>query len=152
VEDSILRTQTAIGAKPCNGRSPVRPPTARKPPLDEPAEDRVDDAAIKHMCDMFKMLSDPSRLKILTALAQNGPMHVSALCRLLAGTSQPAVSNHLSLMRHTKQVRYDRQGKHNFYRLESGQFGELIEQLFGELSNGAKQIHFEAFALSLRRK
>jgi len=148
----MLSTQTIIGAKQRNGRSSAHSPTARKAPPDDPADDRVDDDAIKHMCDVFKMLSDPSRLKILMALAQNGQMHVSALCRLLAGTSQPAVSHHLSLMRHTKLVRCDRQGKHNFYCLDSSQFGELIEHLFGELSNGAKQIHFEAFALSFRRK
>ncbi len=147
----MLSTQTTIGAKR-NGRSPARSRTAHKVPLNEPAADRVDNDAIQHMCDVFKMLSDPSRLKILMALAQNGQMHVSALCRLLVPQSQPAVSHHLSLMRHTKLVRCDRQGKHNFYRLDSGQFGELIEQLFGEMSNGAKQIHFEDFALSLKRK
>src|SRR5205807_2891495 len=115
------------------------PRTVRKAPPDEPAEDHVDHVdhvdndAIQHMCDVFKMLSDPSRLKILMALAQNGQMHVSALCDLLVTQSQPAVSHHLSLMRHTKLVRCDRQGKHNFYRLDSTQFGELIEQLFGEM-------------------
>jgi len=148
----VLSTQTTIGVKPRNGHSPARSRTARKVPPDEPAEDRVNDDAIKHMCDVFKMLSDPSRLKILMALAQHGQMHVSALCDLLVTQSQPAVSHHLSLMRHTKLVRCNRQGKKNFYRLDSTQFGELIEQLFGEMSNGAKQIQFDDFALSFKRK
>ena len=148
----MLSTQMPLGAKQRNGRSPARSRTARKAPLDGRVEDHVDNDAIQHMCDVFKMLSDPSRLKILMALAQNGQMHVSALCDLLVSQSQPAVSHHLSLMRHTKLVRCDRQGKHNFYRLDSTQFGELIEQLFGEMSNGAKQIHFDAFALSFKRK
>ena len=131
----MLSAQTTIGAKQRNGRSPARPRTARKAPPDKPAEDRVDKDAIQHMCDVFKMLSDPNRLKILMALAQNGQLHVSALCRLLVPQSQPAVSHHLSLMRHTKLVRCDRQGKHNFYRLNSGQFGELIE-VVGRLEEG----------------
>jgi DNA-binding transcriptional ArsR family regulator len=147
----MLSTQTIIGAKQRNGRSSARSPTARKAPPEDPVNDRGD-AAIQQMCDVFKMLSDPSRLKILMALAQNGKMHVSALCRLLAGTSQPAVSHHLSLMRHTKLVRCDRQGKHNFYRLDATQFAELIAYLFDEMSNGGNQIHFEDFALSFRRK
>jgi DNA-binding transcriptional ArsR family regulator len=150
----MLSTQTILGAKQRNGHSrpAARSPTTRKASPDDSEDDRVDEEAIKHMCDVFKMLSDPSRLKILMALAQNGQMHVSALCRLLEGTSQPAVSHHLSLMRHTRLVRCDRQGKHNFYRLDSALFGELIEQLFSEMGNGAKQIQFEAFALSFKRK
>ena len=45
----MLSTHTIIGAKQRNDRSSARPPTARKAPPD----DRVDDDAIKHMCDMF---------------------------------------------------------------------------------------------------
>jgi len=142
-----LSTHTTLGAKPRNGRASCRAPATRKA---SPAP--ADESAIKEMCSVFKMLSDPSRLKILRALAQNGQMHVSALCDLLRGQSQPAVSHHLSLMRHTKLVRCDRQGKHNFYRLDPARFGEMIEQLFGEMGNGAKQILFEDFALSLKRK
>jgi ArsR family transcriptional regulator, arsenate/arsenite/antimonite-responsive transcriptional repressor len=142
-----LSTHTTLGAKPRNGRASGRAPATRK---SSPAP--ADESAIKEMCSVFKMLSDPSRLKILRALAQNGQMHVSALCDLLRGQSQPAVSHHLSLMRHTKLVCCDRQGKHNFYRLDPARFGEMIEQLFGEMGNGAKQILFEDFALSLKRK
>jgi len=142
-----LSTHTTLGAKPRNGRASGRAPATRK---SAPAP--ADESAIKEMCSVFKMLSDPSRLKILRALAQNGQMHVSALCDLLRGQSQPAVSHHLSLMRHTKLVRCDRQGKHNFYRLDPARFGEMIEQLFGEMGNGAKQILFEDFALSIKRK
>ena len=104
------------------------------------------------MCEVFKMLSDPSRLKILLALAQNGEMHVSALRDLLHSQSQPAVSHHLSLMRYARLVRCDRKGKNNFYRLDSTQAGLMLEQLFGEISNGTRQIHFEDFALSFKRK
>jgi len=146
-----LSTHTPLGTKPRNGRATARAPAGKTPPADPPAETSVDNETIRQMCDVFKMLSDPSRLKILLALAQNGQMHVSALKDLL-DQSQPAVSHHLSLMRHTRLVRCDRQGKHNFYRLDSGQVGELLGQLFGEIGNGSKQIHFEDFALSFKRK
>jgi ArsR family transcriptional regulator len=145
-----LSTHTPLGARPRNGRA-ARAAAVKAPPADTPAGGQVDDDTIKEMCDVFKMLSDPSRLKILLALAQNGQMHVSAL-RDLLDQSQPAVSHHLSLMRHTRLVRCDRQGKHNFYRLDADRVSDMIEQLFGEVGNGAKQIHFEDFALSLKRK
>ena len=146
-----MSTSTNTRAKPRNGHASGR--ASSKTPLHELEVDgQADKDAIDHMCEVFKMLSDPSRLKILMALAQNGRMHVSALKDLLQTQSQPAVSHHLSLMRHTRLVRCDRQGKHNFYRLDAAQFGDLIEHLFGEIGNGAKQIHFDDFALSLKRK
>ncbi len=142
-----MSTNTTIGARPRGrpaGRAPSAPANGRPP-------GRVDDGTVKDLCEMFKMLSDPSRLKILLALAQNGEMHVSALRELL-GQSQPAVSHHLSLMRHVKLVDCKRDGKHNFYRLDSGRVGDLLEQLFADIGNAARQLHFEEFALTFRRK
>jgi len=104
------------------------------------------------MCEVFKMLSDPSRLKILLALAQHGAMNVSGLRDLLQPQSQPAVSHHLSLMRFARLVRCDRKGKNNFYRLDSTEAGKMLEQLFGEIGNGTRQINFEDFALSFKRR
>jgi DNA-binding transcriptional ArsR family regulator len=117
-----------------------------------PSSDKVTDDTIRKMCEVFKMLSDPSRLRILLALAQNGKMNVSDLCDMLRTQSQPAVSHHLSLMKYARLVHCDRQGKNNFYRLDSSQAGQMLEQLFGEIGNGAKQIQFEDFALCFRRK
>jgi ArsR family transcriptional regulator len=89
----------------------------------------VTDDTITDLCDLFKMLADASRLKILLALAQDGELHVSALCELL-DQSQPAVSHHLTLMRMTGLVGSRRDGKHNFYRLKSAQVRELLTRFF----------------------
>ena len=59
---------------------------------------RISDETLGRMTAVFKLLADPSRLKIVLALAQDGELHVSALCDML-GQSQPAVSHHLTLMR-----------------------------------------------------
>src|SRR5262249_54945399 len=74
----------------------------------------------------FKLRADKSRLKIILALAKQGEMHVSALCAMLE-QSQPAVSHHLTLLRMTGLVGYRRDGKHNFYRAESGLVRDLLE-------------------------
>ncbi len=109
------------------------------------------DSTIQRLTRVFKLLSDPMRIKILMALAQNEEMHVTALCQMLK-QSQPAVSHHLTLMRMTGLVAYRREGKHNFYYLESGQLRELLELIFPDGGNGHRQIRFDNFALSYSRE
>lgn len=117
---------------------------------------KASDNTIKHMTRIFKMLGDASRLKILIALAQQGEMHVTALCDILSnGTqkaSQPAVSHHLSLMRAYGLVSYRRDGKNNYYRIDSAMLGSMFEQFFSDTGNNNKQLHFEEFSLSYKRK
>jgi ArsR family transcriptional regulator len=103
------------------------------------------------LTEVFKKLADKSRLKILLALAEQGEMHVSALCEML-GQSQPAVSHHLTLLRMTGLVGYRRDGKHNFYRAESGTVRDLLEDFFKHFGNGHQQLPFEDFSLVFKPK
>jgi ArsR family transcriptional regulator len=112
---------------------------------------KVADQTIYRLAEVFKLMADKSRLKVLIALANEGELHVSALCDLL-GQSQPAVSHHLTLMRMTGLVGYRRDGKHNFYHLQSGIIRDLLDQCFGEIGAGAKQLQFEDFTLSYKRR
>jgi ArsR family transcriptional regulator, arsenate/arsenite/antimonite-responsive transcriptional repressor len=112
---------------------------------------KVPDQTIYRLAEIFKLMADKSRLKVLIALANEGELHVSALCELL-GQSQPAVSHHLTLMRMTGLVGYRRDGKHNFYHLQSGIIRDLLDQCFGETGAGSKQLQFEDFTLSYKRK
>jgi ArsR family transcriptional regulator len=112
---------------------------------------KISDVTIKRLTDVFKLLADESRLKIVLALAQDGELHVSALCGLL-DQSQPAVSHHLTLMRLVGLVSYRRDGKHNFYRLASGHVRDLLEQFFADAGNGQRQLQFEDFALAYKRR
>jgi DNA-binding transcriptional ArsR family regulator len=112
---------------------------------------KVADHTIYRLAEIFKLMADKSRLKVLIALANEGELHVSALCELL-GQSQPAVSHHLTLMRMTGLVGYRRDGKHNYYHLQSGIIRDLLDQCFGESGAGSKQLQFEDFSLSYKRK
>ena len=112
---------------------------------------KVSDQTIYRLAEVFKLMADKSRLKVLIALANEGELHVSALCDLL-GQSQPAVSHHLTLMRMTGLVGYRRDGKHNYYHLQSGVIRDLLDQCFGESGAGSKQLQFEDFSLSYKRK
>jgi ArsR family transcriptional regulator len=112
---------------------------------------KVSPRTLGGLTQVFKLLADESRLKILLALAQDVELHVSALCDLL-GQSQPAVSHHLTLLRMTGLVGYRRDGKHNFYRLESGLVRDLLDDFFADSGNGHKQLQFVDFSLSYKRK
>jgi ArsR family transcriptional regulator, arsenate/arsenite/antimonite-responsive transcriptional repressor len=112
---------------------------------------KISDLTITRLTEVFKLMADKSRLKILLALAQDGEMHVTALCDML-GQSQPAVSHHLTLMRMRGLVGYRRDGKHNFYRLDSGLLRDLLDQFFADAGNGDRRLHFQEFSLAYKRK
>ena len=59
--------------------------------------------------EMFKALSVPSRMQILTLLRSQGPLPVKTIAEELGMTS-PAVSQHLKILRHVGLVRPERQG------------------------------------------
>jgi len=123
----------------------LKPPPATSSPI------KVSEATIHRLTDVFKLLADKSRLKIVLALAQDSELHVSALCDLL-GQSQPAVSHHLTLMRMVGLVGYRRDGKHNYYRLASDHVRDLLEEFFADSGNGHNGIQFEDFALTFKRR
>src|SRR6266511_4582661 len=91
-------------------------PIANKLPLRNTGGQRFSGGTLGGLAQVFKLLSDESRLKILVQLARDGERHVGALCTIL-GQSQPAVSHHLTLLRMSGLVAYRRDGKNNFYRL-----------------------------------
>jgi ArsR family transcriptional regulator len=126
------------------------------PPAASPI--RVSDETIGRLNAVFKLLSDPSRLKIVLALAEYGELHVSALCELLSQMdpntkySQPAVSHHLTLMRMIGLVGFRRDGKHNYYHLVSAHVRDLFEKFFADSGNGQKAIQFDEFVLTFKRR
>jgi DNA-binding transcriptional ArsR family regulator len=136
-----MNTTSAVIAKP-RASKPVHRPTS---PI------KISDRTINGLAQVFKLLSDESRLKILLALAQDGELHVTALCDLLEQT-QPAVSHHLTLLRMAGLVGFRRYGKHNYYRVESQLIADLLERFFADSGNGHKQLQFNDFSLCYKRK
>ena len=118
---------------------------------------RISEDTLHGLCNIFHLLSDKSRLKILLALAREGEMHVSALCELLGESqpdskpaSQPAVSHHLTLLRMAQLVGFRRDGKFNYYRMDASLLGDMLEKLFAEAGKGS-QLNFGEFALTFSR-
>jgi DNA-binding transcriptional ArsR family regulator len=77
---------------------------------------------------LHKLFADATRVRICRTLAQEGNVHVGEFCDRL-GTTQPAVSHHLSLLRAAGVVEGRREGKYVFYSLSPHTRGELAAAL-----------------------
>ncbi|AKU23760.1 metalloregulator ArsR/SmtB family transcription factor [Massilia sp. MB5] len=97
----------------------------------------VSDAAVAQLADLFHLLGDPTRLRIVLACVA-APVAVSAIAeRLQLSTS--LVSHHLRLLRAARIVKSERQGKQVFYSAAdahiSGVLGDMLDHI-AEPSNG----------------
>ena len=104
-------------------------------PKHESARDTIpelSDELEKDLVQIFKLLSDETRLRILLYLAREKELHVTALCDKL-GQSQPAVSHHLALLRVAGLIEARRDGKHNFYSVRRAHFHRVMEELFSSI-------------------
>lgn len=74
---------------------------------------------------MFGILSSPTRLRLLEALAGRE----LCVCDLAAvvGVSQSAVSHHLRLLRQLRMVSFRKEGRMAYYRLNDAHVSEIID-------------------------
>lgn len=81
-----------------------------------------------HLSDLsetFKLLSDPTRLKIILALKEE-ELCVCDLATLL-GVSRSAISHQLRLLKTWRLVRHRREGKIAYYALDDTHISDIIE-------------------------
>ena len=78
------------------------------------------------LAETFKVLGDPTRVRILDALAQ-AELCVCDIATLL-GLSESAVSHQLRLLRTMRLVRPRREGRMVFYALDDQHITRLLEQ------------------------
>ncbi len=107
----------------------------------------LSDQMVKELCQVFKLLSDETRLRIVMYLAHEGELNVTELCERLE-QSQPAVSHHLALMRVAGLIEPRRDGKHNFYSVREEHFHELMRNLSPSNSGKNPMVRFHDFVLS----
>lgn len=83
------------------------------------------------MSDVFKQLSDPSRLSVLRAL-WNGGLSVGEICKKTS-LSQPNVSHHLAQLRSQGLVKSQRRGQNAFYSIADKHVFTMIEECMEHL-------------------
>src|ERR1700740_2677568 len=109
----------------------------------------VSDQSVRELAQVFKLLSDETRLRILfyLALSPNGELHAADLANR-PGQSHPAVSHHLALLRVSGLIESRREGKHNFYCVRTDHFGELLVNLFSAAGEVPRKVRFHDFLLT----
>jgi ArsR family transcriptional regulator, cadmium/lead-responsive transcriptional repressor len=73
----------------------------------------------------FKVLSDPTRVRVLELLHEHGELAVGELVERL-GESQPKVSNHLACLRWCGFVERERRHPNVFYRVADERVLEVL--------------------------
>ncbi len=84
-----------------------------------------DDDTLITLSDLFKVLGDMTRVKILSALLRS-ELCVCDLSEII-GMGQSAVSHQLRVLRASKIVKYRRDGKSIFYSIDDEHVRELFE-------------------------
>jgi len=94
----------------------------------------VDDLTATRLAQLFKALSDPTRVRIMSALAHT-ELCVYDLAATL-GMSQSAVSHQLRRLRELHLVRYRKAGRHVYYQLDDEHVFELFQGGLEHITHG----------------
>ncbi len=121
------------------------PKLARQPSSHDTCEvDYVDERKVKRvqkvmkasevvtaLAETFKLLGDPTRIKIAFALSRE-ELCVCDLAHLV-GASQSAVSHSLRALRQMKLVKFRKEGKIAYYKLDDDHIRHLIDDGFAHI-------------------
>ncbi len=95
--------------------------------VDKMKESIPNSVELERIAELFKVLGDPTRMQILTALFVQNELCVCDISDLL-GMSQSAISHQLRLLRTTHLVKNRREGKSIYYSLDDTHVATIIAQ------------------------
>ena len=91
----------------------------------------TDDHAVA-LADLFRLLGDPTRLKIVVSCLRT-PLAVSDIADRLE-LSVSLVSHHLRLLRGARLVRAERQGKQVYYEADDAHVRRMVEDMVSHVA------------------
>ena len=94
--------------------------------------------AVTALAETFKILGDPTRIKIAFALS----LEELCVCDIanLFGVSQSAVSHSLRTLRQLKLVKFRKEGKIAYYSLDDEHISDLLKIGLGRVEENALKI------------
>lgn len=95
----------------------------------------IDAAAAGELADIFQVMGDPSRLRIISLLNQ-GEMCVCDIANAM-GMSQSAISHQLRVLRMAKLVKYRKDGRIAYYSLDDDHVVKLFTQGLDHIGHSA---------------
>jgi DNA-binding transcriptional ArsR family regulator len=93
----------------------------------------MDDLTALRLAETFKALSDPTRVRIVSLLA-DAELCVCDLAAAL-GMSQSAVSHQLRTLRDLRLVRWRREGRQIFYTLDDDHVADLFHRALDHVAH-----------------
>ena len=94
----------------------------------------VEDSTAELLAEMFRALSDPTRVRMVSLLA-DAELCVCDLAAAL-GMSQSAVSHQLRTLRDLRLVRWRREGRQIFYVLDDDHVADLFRRGLEHVAHG----------------
>ena len=91
---------------------------------------------LAQMSDIFKQLSDQSRLAVLHAL-WGGPKFVNQLCEK-TGLSQPNVSHHLAQLKSLGLVKAEKRGQKALYSIADSHVFSILTECREHVEQGVR--------------
>ena len=95
-------------------------------------KNQLDEHHLHRMSTLFKILGDPTRIKMLYALEQD-ELCVCDLAMIL-GMTQSAISHQLKTLKDIDLVRSRREGKSMFYRLADKHIHDIFKDALDHIS------------------
>jgi ArsR family transcriptional regulator, lead/cadmium/zinc/bismuth-responsive transcriptional repressor len=84
------------------------------------------EGVFQELAETFRVLSDPGRVRLISALLEAGELCVCDLAAV-TGLSQTACSHNLRLLRSGRLVRYRKQGRNVYYSLDDAHIRLLLD-------------------------
>ncbi len=106
-------------------------------PKDKPVHQRISEDQTAELADMFRLMADPSRLRI-TLFCLDAPKSVGVMAEELH-LSASLVSHHLRLLRASRLIQADRRGNRVFYTVTD----EHIRRMLTDMVDHVAEEHAE---------
>ncbi len=108
---------------------------------------KYSDEYVQRACELFRVLSDRTRLSLLLLLAA-GEHNVGQLCQKLQ-LPQPTVSHHLGLMRMSGVLIRRRHGKQMIYSVNVELLRDLGAEFIRHASPDGREVQLDRFTFAL---
>lgn len=96
------------------------------------ARPRIGEDQVVELAEMFRLMSDPTRLKIILACLDS-PAAVGEMADRL-GISASLVSHHLRLLRAARLLQADRRGRQVFYKVGDQHIRSMLTDMVDHVS------------------
>ncbi len=106
--------------------------------VDQLEDSSIDWETATRLSEIFRVMSDPTRLRIISLLAQ----HELCVCDIAAALNmtQSAISHQLRVLRMAGLVKFRKEGRIAWYSLDDDHVEKLFEQGVGHIGHASENI------------